>query len=104
MRNPFKPRQAPAQSWARRSSVLSADDPVFKDVDESERKSIEASTVKQQQKSPQDSIREPLKHSGGDDAVALSGGLSSHDSDSTNAGHDYAAIAGSFAGADYSGQ
>ncbi|KAJ0160078.1 hypothetical protein CTA2_8602 [Colletotrichum tanaceti] len=112
MRNPFKPRKAPAQTWsAKRSSVLSADDPVFAGLDETERKSLEAtppihqhSQRQQQQQQQQTSLRdispgEPLKLAGGDGgAAALSGvGPSSHDSIGTDSGHGFAAVSGSFA-------
>ncbi|GKT52762.1 hypothetical protein ColTof4_13260 [Colletotrichum tofieldiae] len=104
MRNPFKPRKAPAQTWsAKRSSVLSADDPVFQGLDEAERKSLEATPpIRHQGKPSQDLPREPLKHAGGDGAFTLSAGPGSHDSIGTDSGHGYAAVAGAFAGADHS--
>ncbi|KXH64299.1 hypothetical protein CSAL01_11333 [Colletotrichum salicis] len=104
MRNPFKPRQAPSQSWAGRPRALSADDPVFKGLDEDERKSIESSSINQQQKKSQESTREPLKPSGSDSAVSVDSGSSSHHSVSADIGHGYAAIAGAFSGTDHSGQ
>ncbi|KAF4783438.1 hypothetical protein HER10_EVM0009956 [Colletotrichum scovillei] len=103
MRNPFKPRQAPSQSWAGRPRALSADDPVFKDLDEDERKDIESNSISQQQKTSQESNREPLKPSGSDSAVSVGSGSSSHHSVSADIGQGYAAIAGAFSGTDHSG-
>ncbi|KZL86894.1 hypothetical protein CI238_09236 [Colletotrichum incanum] len=105
MRNPFKPRKAPAQTWsAKRSSILLADDPVFEGLDEAERKSLEATPPIQRQSKPsQDLSREPLEYAGGGGASALSAGPSSHDSIGTDSGHGYAAVTGSFAGVDHSG-
>ncbi|TQN65758.1 hypothetical protein CSHISOI_09656 [Colletotrichum shisoi] len=108
MRNPFKPRKAPAQTWsAKRSSVLSADDPVFAGLDETERKSLEATPPIQQSHQQTTSrdvpTEQPLKHAGGDGAAALSAGPSSHDSIGTDSGHGFAAVSGSFANGSPSG-
>ncbi|KAK1458711.1 hypothetical protein CCUS01_09189 [Colletotrichum cuscutae] len=102
MRNPFKPRQAPSQSWVGRPRALSADDPVFKDLDEDERKGIESSSIRQQQKTSQESNRESLTPSGSDSAVSVGSGSSSHHSVSADIGQGYAAIAGAFSGTDHS--
>ncbi|KAK1580054.1 uncharacterized protein LY79DRAFT_521475, partial [Colletotrichum navitas] len=105
MRNPFKPRKAPAQTWtAKRSSVLSADDPVFRGLDEAGRRSLQATPPIQHQPRPsQDLARGPPEQAAGDGACAPSAGAGSHDSIAVDSGHGYAAIAGSSAGADHSG-
>ncbi|KAK1988166.1 hypothetical protein LZ30DRAFT_699892 [Colletotrichum cereale] len=105
MRNPFKPRKAPAQTWAaKRSSALSANDPVFIGLDEAGRKSLEATPPIRRQPEPEQGLPQvSLKHAGGDGAYASGVGPSSHDSIATDAGHGYAAVTGSFAGADHSG-
>ncbi|KAK2013560.1 hypothetical protein LZ32DRAFT_657903 [Colletotrichum eremochloae] len=106
MRNPFKPRKAPAQTWtAKRSSVLSADDPVFQGLDEAERRSLQATLPIRYPSTPSKDLARgpPLGQAAGDSACAPSVGADSHDSIAADSGHGYAAVAGSFAGADHSG-
>ncbi|KAK2040872.1 hypothetical protein LZ31DRAFT_557464 [Colletotrichum somersetense] len=107
MRNPFKPRKAPAQTWtAKRSSVLSADDPVFRGLDETGHRSLQATPPVQHRSMPSQDLAAGGSHgqAAGDGACALSAGAGSHDSIAADSAHGYAAVAGSFAGADHSGQ
>ncbi|KAK2050982.1 hypothetical protein LY76DRAFT_15490 [Colletotrichum caudatum] len=98
MRNPFKPRKAPAQTWtAKRSSVLSADDPVFRRLDEAERRSLQATPPVQHRSMPSQDLaaRGPHGRAAGDGACAPSAGAGSHhDSIAADSAHGYAAVAG----------
>ncbi|OLN81435.1 hypothetical protein CCHL11_09824 [Colletotrichum chlorophyti] len=106
MKNPFKPRKAPAQTWSGRSAVLAADDPVFKDYDECEASSPSTSSQNsQQQQQQQNATLDAQKHEARRHAAA--GGTDPPDSDTSSNGSlgegmDYGAIAGSFA-SDHSG-
>ncbi|KAK1991239.1 hypothetical protein LX36DRAFT_716201 [Colletotrichum falcatum] len=105
MRNPFKPRKAPAQSWtAKGSSALSADDPVFLGLDEAERKSLQTTPPVQHPPGPGRHLAGvSLGQAAGDGAPAPSAGAGSHYSIAADSGHGYAVVAGSFSGADHSG-